>query len=90
MALEHEHSWMVADRFVTNSDDVTGKELEILSEREDINLVSQLGLSPAKDGDKWFFLWGEDLQNGVAGFGDTVHDAVLDFNRNYYGKPEDL
>ena len=85
MALEHEHSWMVADRLMTNSDEVVDKELEILNERENINLVSQLGLKPAKDGDKWFFLWGEDLQNGVTGFGDTVHDAVLNFNKNYYG-----
>lgn len=33
------------------------------------------------DGDKWCFLEGENLREGVAGFGATIRDAQTDFNR---------
>jgi hypothetical protein len=35
------------------------------------------------DGDKWCALYGEDLQNGVAGFGDTPDLAMTDFDLNW-------
>lgn len=38
-----------------------------------------------KDGNQYFYLLGEDLQSGVAGFGDTPYDAMLDFNKSFYG-----
>ncbi len=38
------------------------------------------------DGDKWCALYGEDLQNGVSGFGDSPNEAVCDFNKNWYAK----
>ena len=38
------------------------------------------------DGNKWCALYGEDLQNGVAGFGDTPIAACVDFNRNFHNQ----
>lgn len=38
------------------------------------------------DGDKWCALYGENLQYGVAGFGDSPADAVWDFDRNWGAK----
>lgn len=35
------------------------------------------------DGDQWCALLGENLQEGVAGFGNTPHEASLDFDRNW-------
>ena len=35
------------------------------------------------DGNQWCALYGENLQEGVAGFGDTPADAVTDFNKNW-------
>ncbi|WP_282372269.1 hypothetical protein [Pseudomonas sp. PS02290] len=35
------------------------------------------------DGNQWCALYGEDLMNGVAGFGDTPELAMIDFNRNW-------
>lgn len=35
-------------------------------------------ISIQKDGNQWCVLWGEDLQNGIAGFGDTINDAMKD------------
>ena len=32
------------------------------------------------DGNKWCALYGDNLQDGVAGFGDSPSDAMVDFN----------
>lgn len=38
------------------------------------------------DGNQWCALYGDDLQSGVAGFGDSVYLAMCDFNKNWYAK----
>lgn len=53
--------------------------------------VTQLQMSPhvllkprlCIDGNQWCALYGENLQDGLAGFGDTPERAMLDFNQNY-------
>jgi hypothetical protein len=35
------------------------------------------------DGSKWCALYGADLMNGVAGFGDTPAEAMADFDKNW-------
>lgn len=35
------------------------------------------------DGNKWCALYGENLQDGVAGFGDSPERAFADFNREW-------
>lgn len=35
------------------------------------------------DGNKWCALYGDDLVNGVAGFGDTPALAMEDFDKNW-------
>jgi hypothetical protein len=38
------------------------------------------------DGNKWCALYGDDLQNGVAGFGDSPALAMADFDANWFAK----
>lgn len=38
------------------------------------------------DGDQWCALYGDNLQDGVAGFGDSPAEAMLDFDRNWQQK----
>ena len=38
------------------------------------------------DGDHWCALYGDDLQNGVAGFGKSPDLAYKDFDRNWLKK----
>jgi hypothetical protein len=47
-------------------------------------IFSMLKPSIQIDGNQWCVLYGEDLQSGVAGFGDIPHLAVLDFNTNWH------
>ena len=44
--------------------------------------IHALGLKPFKDGNQWCFLFGDNLQEGIAGFGNTVEDAAIDFYSN--------
>ncbi len=38
------------------------------------------------DGNKYCALFGEDLQTGIAGFGDTADEAMRDFDKNWLTK----
>lgn len=35
------------------------------------------------DGNKWCALYGENLMEGISGFGDTADEAVVDFDYNF-------
>ena len=35
------------------------------------------------DGNKWCALYGENIQEGVAGFGDSPQEAMMDFDANW-------
>jgi hypothetical protein len=55
-------------------------------ESAEMNLVRLFGLTPYPDGNMWCWLLGENLQSGVAGFGETPYLAALDFNKNFLGQ----
>jgi len=38
------------------------------------------------DGNKWCFLFGDNLQDGVAGFGDSPELAAFDFDKSWIAK----
>jgi hypothetical protein len=38
------------------------------------------------DGDQWRALYGDNLQESVAGFGDSPEEAYRDFDRGWYEK----
>jgi len=38
------------------------------------------------DNGHWCALYGDNLQDGVAGFGDSPHQAMLDFDSNWHKK----
>jgi hypothetical protein len=37
-----------------------------------------------KDGDQWCCLYGDNLQTGIVGYGDTPHKAVQAWNQQWY------
>lgn len=56
----------------------------VLVERQEYNLFAILKPKLTKDGDQWCVLYGDDLQQGIAGFGDTPYLAILDFNKAFH------
>ena len=49
-----------------------------------MQLISQLKLTPTKDGNQFCFLYGTLPNDCVVGFGDTVGAAMHDFNKNFW------
>lgn len=43
----------------------------------------------AIDGNQWCALYGDNIQDGVAGFGDSPAAAMADFDRNWSAKLKD-
>ncbi len=52
-------------------------------EREEYNLFATIKPKLYKDGNQWCCLYGEDLQVGIAGFGDTPWFAIMDWNKGW-------
>lgn len=52
-------------------------------EREEYNLFSLLRPKIFIDGNQWCVLYGENLQDGVAGFGCTPYLAVIDWSKKW-------
>ena len=50
--------------------------------------INALGIKPYKDGNQWCFLYGENIQEGICGFGDTIYEAAKNFYKECYKKGE--
>jgi hypothetical protein len=61
--------------------EVTNKQIRLELDREyhALRVAKELCGHPRKDGNEWCFLFGEDLQEGIAGFGRSVIDAAINF-----------
>ena len=67
-----------------NAMDVLACELDAAIFRANWAVV--LGLRPFRDGDSWCVLMGDDLQEGVAAFGESPHDAMMNFDQEFRSK----
>jgi hypothetical protein len=56
------------------------------STKQDLAIVESLKPTITKDGNQWCVLYGADLQEGIAGFGNTPYQAILDFNTAFHKK----
>lgn len=59
--------------------EILGHEMELVTAKRYWAVV--LGLKPMQDGDMWCLLWGDNMQTGVAAFGRTPYDAILEFEK---------
>lgn len=61
-----------------------------LQQQLEYSLIGILKPSIQIDGNQWCVLYGENLQDGVAGYGNSPHLAVLDFNKSWYASLKTL
>lgn len=59
-------------------------KMALVNEQLEYNLFAMLKPNFGRDGNQYFVLLGEDLQSGIAGFGDTLYRAILDFNSQFH------
>lgn len=55
---------------------------EILETHAMWGCIAALGIKPFKDGNQWCFLYGDNIQEGICGFGETIFKAAWNFYTN--------
>jgi len=61
------------------------EEMVMLGEERVLKFITILQPKFSKDGNMFCYLLGDNLQEGIAGFGDTPYRAAADFYSNYTG-----
>ena len=61
---------------------------QVAQEAQEFNLFATLNPRLQKDGNQWCVLYGDNLQVGIAGFGNSPHGAIMDFNSQWYKEIE--
>lgn len=61
---------------------LTGQYGEILETHAMWECIASLGIKPFKDGNMWCYLYGDNIQEGICGFGETIYKAAWDFYTN--------
>lgn len=49
-----------------------------------VRLTVAAGAKLSKDGNRWCYLLGDNLQEGIAGFGESPYEAAQSFNDAYF------
>lgn len=52
-------------------------------------VLTRAGLKPYKDGNQWCILAGDNIQEGICGFGDTIEDALYEFLKEVLDFPKE-
>lgn len=60
------------------------EKLNLIFEQEEYNLFAMLKPKVSLDGNQFCVLYGDNIQEGIAGFGDTIYKAILDFNKQFH------
>jgi len=64
-------------------DQIKQSELGAAIEREEMNLFSLLKPTVSIDGNQYCVLYGENIQEGICGFGNTIMEAIRSFNKEW-------
>lgn len=77
--------WMTrANQDTINNNLFLESQLNYWAFKQDMVIAESLKPRITKDGNQWCCLYGDNLQDGIAGFGDTPISAILDFNKAMY------
>ena len=58
-------------------------KVEILETEQQYKRFSMLKPRVFKDGNMWCVLYGGNLMEGIVGFGETIHKAIMDWERDF-------
>lgn len=61
---------------------LNGSYGEILETNAMWECIAAVGAKLSKEGNMYCFLWGDNIQEGVCGFGETIFKAAWDFYTN--------
>jgi hypothetical protein len=79
--------WMNrANQDTVNNNLITEAQMNYWAMKQDMVIVESLKPRLLIDGNQWCCMYGDNLQDGVAGFGDSPHAAIMAFNKEMYSK----
>jgi hypothetical protein len=81
--MREEESRELCGRLMWHADREHEARLSLVVEQQEMNLFNMLRPTISQDGNQFCVLYGEDLQSGIAGFGDTIRLAIYDFNKQF-------
>lgn len=61
-------------------------QLNYWAMKQDLLIAETLKPKITLDGNQYCCLYGDNLQEGISGFGDTPYAAVIDFNKQFHLK----
>ena len=79
MFMNEEYQMMAARAIAHEADMVKRSAIMAIGEYERPSVLFRPSLKI--DGNQWCALYGENLQDGIAGFGSSPYQAMLDFDR---------
>jgi len=81
--MNDQHSSMAMNAICHAADMVNNRIQQTINYYEEPSAIYKPKVFP--DGDKWCALYGDNIQEGVCGFGDTPAAAIIDFNNCWNG-----
>lgn len=81
--LNNEHSAMIMNQLSNNAAIQNDYVLSDIVQQIEYRLFQMLKPKLYKDGDKWCCLYGDNIQVGICGFGDTPYASILEFNKSW-------
>ena len=82
--MNEQEYWMNrANQDTINNSLIAEAQINYWATKKDYIIVEALRPKIMLDGDKWCCLYGNNLQEGIAGFGNTPNEAVIDFNNAF-------
>ena len=84
--LREQESIHVMNELCTNARLKHQEEINLIIEEAEFKLFSMLKPELYKDGNAWCCLYGENIVEGIVGFGDTPRLAVYEWNKAWNEK----
>lgn len=83
MSLTEQDSNLLLNQLSNNAVILHQEQLNVIVQEQELGYVKAFGLKPFKDGNQWCYLLGDNIQEGVCGFGETPYKAMLAFNKAF-------
>ena len=69
---------------------IANQAIQNLQEQQVMQCIDLMKPNLSRDGDQFCYLLGDNLHDGVAGFGDTIWQAALNFHIAIWGEKAKL
>lgn len=79
-------SYLIREQLLHDERLVHEAQMNLIYDETVIMLIHRLGCRIYKDGDSWCCLYGENIQEGISGWGHNPYQAALDFRKEFMGE----